>query len=169
MRSWFPCSPSCVIRSARELHSRQKSLPYAINFSSFSVGTRNGACGFGANRFLSVWPSRIWSECRSALRVVKPETVIASQRLSTLLVVEESPLARVVRPPRKTCGEVIRRMSAANPRWGAPRIHGELGKFRLKVSERRGGLASRRCFVLRAHPSRTLRQRSATEAPVHCL
>jgi len=26
-------------------------------------------------------------------------------------------------------------MSAANPRWGAPRIHGELGKLGIKVSE----------------------------------
>ena len=31
--------------------------------------------------------------------------------------------------------ELIRRMSAANPRWGAPRIHGELGMLGIKVSE----------------------------------
>lgn len=31
--------------------------------------------------------------------------------------------------------ELIRRMSAANSRWGAPRIHGELGKLGIKVSE----------------------------------
>src|SRR5664280_3654359 len=31
--------------------------------------------------------------------------------------------------------ELIRRMSRANPGWGAPRIHGELGKLGIKVSE----------------------------------
>jgi transposase InsO family protein len=30
---------------------------------------------------------------------------------------------------------LIRRMSTANPGWGAPRIHGELGKLGIKVSE----------------------------------
>ena len=31
--------------------------------------------------------------------------------------------------------ELIRRMSVANPGWGAPRIHGELGKLGNQVSE----------------------------------
>ena len=31
--------------------------------------------------------------------------------------------------------ELIRRISAANPRWGALRIHGELGKLGIQVSE----------------------------------
>ena len=31
--------------------------------------------------------------------------------------------------------ELIRRMSVANPGWGAPRIHGELGKLGIQVSE----------------------------------
>jgi transposase InsO family protein len=31
--------------------------------------------------------------------------------------------------------QLIRRISAANPGWGAPRIHGELGKLGIKVSE----------------------------------
>src|SRR5271169_2161775 len=30
---------------------------------------------------------------------------------------------------------LIRRISAANPSWGAPRIHGELGKLGIRVSE----------------------------------
>jgi transposase InsO family protein len=32
--------------------------------------------------------------------------------------------------------ELIRRLSAENPRWGAPRIHGEFGKLGVIVSER---------------------------------
>ena len=43
--SWFRFSQSCVIRSAREWHSKQKSLPCAINCSSSSAETRNNGCG----------------------------------------------------------------------------------------------------------------------------
>jgi putative transposase len=31
--------------------------------------------------------------------------------------------------------ELIRKMSVANPRWGAPRIHGELLKLGFELSE----------------------------------
>ena len=44
-RPWFLCSPCFVIRSVHELHSRQKSLPCAINFSSSSARTRSSGCG----------------------------------------------------------------------------------------------------------------------------
>ena len=37
--------------------------------------------------------------------------------------------------PNPDVRELIRRMSAANPGWGAPRIHGELGKLSIKVPE----------------------------------
>ena len=44
--------------------------------------------------------------------------------------------SRKGRPPVSTeVRELMRRMSAANPRWGAPRIHGELGKLGIQVSE----------------------------------
>jgi hypothetical protein len=40
------------------------------------------------------------------------------------------------RPPVTTeMRDLIRRISAVNPGWGAPRIHGELGKLGIKVSE----------------------------------
>ena len=59
---------------------------------------------------------------------------LASPRFSTLLEVEES-------APRwvpAVCAEVrnlIRQMSLANPRWGAPRLHGELLKIEIEVSQ----------------------------------
>jgi hypothetical protein len=31
---------------------------------------------------------------------------------------------------------LVDQMGAANPLWGAPRIHGELGKLGIEVSER---------------------------------
>ena len=44
------------------------------------------------------------------------------------------------RPSRPSTNVAIRRlvaqMGTANPLWGAPRIHGELGKLGIDVSER---------------------------------
>jgi len=89
-----------------------------------------------ADRLLWVWLSRVWTDWRSALRIVKPETVIAWHRKGFRLYWSWKSRARQGRP--RVSMEVrglIRRMSTANPGWGAPRIHGELGKLGIKVSE----------------------------------
>jgi len=49
---------------------------------------------------------------------------------------------------------LIKRMAAANPYWGAPRIHGELRKLGLEISER---TVSRLMPEYRKPPSRTWR------------
>ena len=89
-----------------------------------------------ADRLLWVWLSRIWPEWRAALRIVKPETVIAWHRKGFRLYWSWKSRPRKGRPPVSTeVRELIRRMSVANPGWGAPRIHGELGKLGIQVSE----------------------------------
>jgi hypothetical protein len=58
---------------------------------------------------------------------------MASPRLSDLLAVAIT----LSRPP-KTSAEIramIRQMSGANPLWGAPRVHGELLKLGIEVSQ----------------------------------
>src|SRR5258708_5552224 len=35
----------------------------------------------------------------------------------------------------RNSGDLIRQMSAANPLWGAPRIHGELLKLGIEISQ----------------------------------
>ena len=88
------------------------------------------------DRVLWVWLSRIWPNWKSAIRIVKPETVIAWHRKSFRLYWRWKSRARHGRPPVTTeVRDLIRRISAANPGWGAPRIHGELGKLGIKVSE----------------------------------
>src|ERR1022692_3702189 len=88
------------------------------------------------DRVLWVWLSRIWPDWKSALRIVKPETVIAWHRKGFRLYWRWKSRPRHGRPPKTTeVRELIRRISAANPGWGAPRIHGELGKLGLNVSE----------------------------------
>jgi putative transposase len=88
------------------------------------------------DRILWVWLSRIWPDWKSALRIVKPETVIAWHRRGFRLYWRWKSRPRHGRPPVTTeMRELIRRISTANPGWGAPRIHGELGKLGIKVSE----------------------------------
>ena len=67
---------------------------------------------------------------------MKPETVVAWHRRGFRLYWSWKSARRQGRP--SISGEVrelIARMSAANPSWGAPRIHGELGKLGIVVSQ----------------------------------
>jgi putative transposase len=91
----------------------------------------------GIDRCLWVWLSRMWSGWRSAVLIVKPETVIGWHRQGfrwywTWKICH----GRSGRPcvPNET-RNLIRTMSRENPLWGAPRIHGELMKLGIKISE----------------------------------
>ena len=80
-----------------------------------------------ADRLLWVWFSRAWTEWRAALVIVKPDTVIAWHRQGFRLFWTWQSRRRVGRPTVPLAVRtLIRTMSEANPRWGAPRIHGEL-------------------------------------------
>jgi hypothetical protein len=62
---------------------------------------------------------------------------VASQKLSDILAVA---IRRPGRPKISTeIRDLIRRMSLANPLWGAPRIHGELFKLGIDVSQATAG------------------------------
>lgn len=89
-----------------------------------------------ADRVFWVWLSRVWSEWRSALIIVKPETVIAWHRQGFRLYWKWKSRHPAGRPSVSSEVRVlIRRMSFANPRWGAPRIHGELLKLGIELSQ----------------------------------
>jgi putative transposase len=84
-----------------------------------------------ADRLLWTWLCEVWSDWRSSLIIVKPETVIAWHREGFRLFwtwkVRHGQLGRPAVP--KDVRELIRKMSRENPLWGAPRIHGELLKL----------------------------------------
>jgi putative transposase len=89
-----------------------------------------------ADRLLWVWLSRLWRGWRSALIIVKPETVISWHRAGFRLYWRWKSRHRPGRPPvSNEVIDLIRKMSVANPRWGAPRIHGELLKLGFELSE----------------------------------
>ena len=82
---------------------------------------------------------RFWSRWKEALVVVTPETVVRWHRAGFQLYWKL--ISKVRRPigPRQTpkgVRELIFRMVAENPTWGAPRIHGELLLLGFNVSER---------------------------------
>jgi len=83
------------------------------------------------DRLLWAWLSRVWSGWRDAVVIVKPETVIAWRRRKFREYWTK--LSRSGKPGRpavpKEIRDLIRRMSLANPLWGAPHIVGELSKI----------------------------------------
>jgi putative transposase len=89
------------------------------------------------DRCLWVWLSCVWAGWRSALLIVKPETVIGWHRQGFRWYwTWKTRHGRRGRPsvPKET-RNLIRTMSRQNPLWGAPRIHGELMKLGIKISE----------------------------------
>jgi putative transposase len=90
------------------------------------------------DRLFWVWLSSFWDHWRSVLVIVKPETVIRWHREGfKFFWTRLSRRERVGRPSiNAQVRSLIRQMARANPLWGAPRIHGELLKLGIDVSER---------------------------------
>src|SRR5260370_5164914 len=91
-----------------------------------------------SDRLFWAWLSRMRTGWRGALVIVAPETVLRWQRHRfrehwTKL----SGRPRVGRPPLNAeINALVAKLAAANLLWGAPRIHGELLKLGIDVSER---------------------------------
>jgi transposase InsO family protein len=109
-----------------------------------------------ADRLLWVLLSRLWSRWTDAVLIVQPATVIRWQRTGfTLFWTWKSrrngPGRSAVAPEVRT---LIRRMSQANALWGAPRIHGELQKLGIEISQ---ATVSKYVVRRRTPPSQTWR------------
>ena len=86
------------------------------------------------DRLLWVLLYRLWPRCLELMVLVKPTTVIHWHRQGFRLFWRwrsrsgRSSIEREIR-------NLIREMSSANLLWGAPRIHGELLKLGIEVSQ----------------------------------
>ena len=82
--------------------------------------------------------AQTWRNWRAALVLVKPDTVVRWHReWLRLRWTRRSARIRAGRPRTNVAiRTLVRKMAAANPLWGAPRIHGELLKLGVEVSER---------------------------------
>jgi putative transposase len=103
------------------------------------------------DRWLWVALSRLWSDWRSSLVIVKPGTVVAWHRQGFRLYWTWKSRQRIGRPKINTeVREIIQEMSRENPLWGAPRIHGELLKLGIDVSQ-----ATVAKYMVRSHRPRS--------------
>jgi putative transposase len=109
-----------------------------------------------ADRLFWTWLMHLWSGWRSALAIVKPETVIAWHRQGFRLYWTWKSRRRKPGRPyvSREVRTLIRKMSLANPFWGAPRIHGEILKLGIQLSQATIAKYMRR---LRKPPSPTWR------------
>src|SRR5262245_44627002 len=108
------------------------------------------------DRLFWVGLARVWTGWREALVIVSPDTVLRWQRRRF-----RAYWAKLSgRPTRgRPCipaeiAALVKKMAAANPLWGAPRIHGELLKLGIEVGER---TVSRLMPKRRPQPSQTWR------------
>ena len=92
------------------------------------------------DRLFWVLMRKLWSGWKSALLLVTPDTVVRWHRAGFRLYWSMLGVRKSGGSGRKKITLEVRalifRMVAENPRWGAPRIHGELLKLGFDVSER---------------------------------
>src|SRR5258705_9115038 len=112
-----------ILALRHQLHVLQRSRPRHIRLTR-------------SDRWLWVWLSHVWAGWRTAAVLVKPATVVAWHRRGFRLFWTWKCRRRAGRPctPHEL-RMLIRTTSEANPLWGAPRIHGELLKLGIDVSQ----------------------------------
>ncbi|MGE4255264.1 MAG: hypothetical protein AB7E84_08710 [Xanthobacteraceae bacterium] len=89
-----------------------------------------------ADRLLLDWLCHLFPSVRSALTIVRPETVVRWHRAGFRSYWSWESRRRVGRPTLPVdIRQLIQEMSVANPLWGAPRIHGELLKLGIDVGQ----------------------------------
>jgi putative transposase len=91
------------------------------------------------DRLFWVVAKRLWPKWKQALIIVTPETIVRWHRVGFRLywkLISGSQAVLGRKRVSKELRELIFRMVAENPTWGAPRIHGELLKLGFDLSER---------------------------------
>jgi putative transposase len=92
-----------------------------------------------SDKLFCVMLRRLWPEWKQALILVRPETVVGWHHAGFKLYWKWLSRHRT-RMGRKCVSKEVRelifRMVAENPAWGAPRIHGELRMLDFEISER---------------------------------
>src|SRR5438445_9350370 len=109
-----------------------------------------------SDRLFWIWLARGWAGWKDALVIVAPDTVLRWRRRRFrdywTKLSGRPPKGRL--PVNAEIKALVAQMAAANPLWGAPRIHGELLTLGIDVSER---TVSRLMPKRRPLPSQTWR------------
>ena len=128
------CTLFSALKSRRALVLENLALRHQLD-----VLQRNAKRPRLTNRDRALWVvlSRVWAEWRKPLTVVQPETVIRWHRRGFRLYWrwKSRPRWPGRRRVPQDLRDLIRQMSQMNPLWGAPRIHGELLKLGIEISQ----------------------------------
>jgi len=123
-----------LVRSRVSLHLEILALQHQLTLYHRSIRRPHVR---PSDRLFWSWLARSWSRWREVLIFVQPATVLAWQRKR--FREHWARLSRTGPPGRPAIGkelrELIREISAANPRWGSPRILGELRKLGIAVAK----------------------------------
>ncbi len=129
-----------ILALRHQLHVLERSRPRRVRLTP-------------ADRVLWVWLSRVWRDWPTVV-IVKPDTVLAWHRRGFRLFWTWKSRRRGRPTVATQVRTLIRTMSEANPLWGAPRIHGELLKLEITVSQ---ATVARYMVRRRRPPSQTWR------------
>src|SRR5882762_10545554 len=110
---------SAAFKSRATLHLENLALRHQLGVLRRSVKRPKLS---SADRLLWTWLCEVWSDWRSALVIVKPQTVIGWHRKGfRLFWTWKVRHGQPGRPPvSKEIRQLIRKMSRENPLWGAP-------------------------------------------------
>lgn len=88
------------------------------------------------DRFVLVWPYRLFPSILSTIQIVQPETVIRWHRGGFRAYWRWRSRSAGGRPRIDAeIRSLIRQMSGENPLWGTPRIHGEMLKLGFEIAQ----------------------------------
>src|SRR3989440_205194 len=122
-------SLASIFRSRASLGLENLALRHQIGVLHRSAGKRPKLTA--GDRLLWICLSRLWRDWRSALAILKPETVVAWHPAAFRLFWTWK--VRCGKPGRPVISsevrDLIRKMCRENPGWGAPRIHGEFSNW----------------------------------------
>jgi transposase InsO family protein len=89
-----------------------------------------------ADRLFFIWLYRLFPAVISAMLIIRPDTLVRWHRAGFRHYWRWKSRGRIGRPRiDHELRALIRRISAENPLWGAPRIHGELLKLGFEVAQ----------------------------------
>jgi putative transposase len=132
---WLGILMTASFRRRRELALENLALRQQLGV----LKRRNGVARLKRkDRMFWVVLSRLWPHWRKALHLIRAETVVGWQRQGFRIYWAKISLRKTAgRPPLSTeIRALVKMMATANPFWGAPRIHGELLKLGIEISER---------------------------------
>jgi putative transposase len=124
-----------VLKTSAELRLENVALRHQLGILRRSAPKRLKMTA--TDRLVWMLLRRLWRDWKTVLVIVKPQTMVAWHRKGFRLFwtwkVRCGERGRPSLPPE--IRDLIRTMSRNNPRWGAPRIHGELLKLGIEISE----------------------------------